>query len=178
MLAIVLVGASSVGVEFRLLDTGEPFRSLERTSLLYGSVEFRIRTPEGTETHGLRVLVDSVTPNGNEVTLCESAGDSFCVVEFSHIARRRLRIDYDLVTPGDGRRRISGSIATLHAHSGLEYSSEENVVVEHTRALGIPPDHVTRGIRYETTRSRGSETDSDPVRCRALPQEEEAARRD
>jgi hypothetical protein len=155
LLAIVLAGASSVGVEFRLLDTGEPFRSLERTSLLYGSVEFRIRQPEGTEAHGLRVLGDSVTPSGNEVTLCESAGDSSCVVEFSHIARRRLRVEYELVTPGDGRRRISKSIATLHAHPGLEYSSEENVVVEHTRALGIPPDHVTRGIRFESTAGGG-----------------------
>ena len=61
LLAIMLAGASSVGVEFQLLDTGKPFRSIERTSLLYGTVEFRIRTPDGTTARGLRILTDSVT---------------------------------------------------------------------------------------------------------------------
>ena len=154
-LAILLAVASSVGVEFRLLDTGGPFRPIERTSLLYGSVEFRVRTPEGTEAQGLRILDESVTARGDEVTLCESTGGSSCVIEFSPIARRRLRVEYDLVQPSTERRRISGSIATLHSHPGLENGPGENIVIEHAHALATPPDHVTRAIRFESVVGNG-----------------------
>jgi len=155
LLAIMLAGASSVGVEFQLLDTGKPFRSIERTSLLYGTVEFRIRTPDGTAVRGLQILTDSVTTRGDDVTLCGNpGGDSSCVVEFSHIARRKLRVEYDLIKPGDGRRRISESIATLHAHLGREAGSG-SVMIEHARTEGTPPDYVTRTIRFESSTGGG-----------------------
>jgi hypothetical protein len=35
----VLTGATLLDVEFRVVDTGNPFQSLERTSLLYGTVD-------------------------------------------------------------------------------------------------------------------------------------------
>ena len=99
LLAILLAAASPTSVEFRLLDDDGPFRSLERTSLLYGSVEFRVRTPEGFEALELRVLDESL-PGGHEVILCESATDASCVIEFSRIERHRLRVEYDVLQPG------------------------------------------------------------------------------
>ena len=108
LLAMMLASSSSVGVEFRLLDTGDPFRSLERSSLIYGSVEFRIRMPEGIEAYALRILDDSVTARGDEVTLCESpAGGSSCVVRLSHIARRRLRVRNAIPGVGIGPTRTT-----------------------------------------------------------------------
>lgn len=156
LLAIMLAGASSVSVEFQLLDTGEPFRSIERTSLLYGTVEFRIRSPDGTSARALRIFTDSVNTRGDDVILCRNpAVDSSCVMEFSNIARRRLRVEYDLVTSGGERRRISESIATLHAHPGHGTGLGKNVVIEHVRAVDTPPDYVTRAIRFESLAGSG-----------------------
>lgn len=174
LLAIMLAVASFTSVEFRLLDDDGPFRSLERTSLLYGSVEFRVRTPEGFEALELRVLDESL-PGGHEVILCESATDASCVIEFPRIERRRLRVEYDVIQPGVERTRIVQSIATLHAHSGLEIDARRNVLIEHASAADTPPDHVTRPIRFESGSGDGVryhtdiEKDDLDVRVRGVP---------